>query len=190
MTRLLFLLLLLVSTTAGARMYQWQDPDSGSIQFSGIPPTWYRSPEGGPRVRVYDAGKLVDDTYIQLSDEDSATMRELAFRELQEERQLEAIKRLERAALREENRRKQAEREALRAQAETDGSDTSEAPPEVLPDSLSAEEVSRLKAISAGYDRVRLNTNSGAGRGARDQAEAGGASANPESSTQQAPANY
>jgi hypothetical protein len=161
MTRLLLLLLLLVSTAAGARMYQWQDPISSSIQFSGVPPAWYRSPEGGPRVRVYDGGKLVDDTYIQLSDEDSRSMRELAFRALQEEQQVEAIKRLERAARREENRREQAEREASRAQAKSEQSDTSEAPPEVLPDSLSAEEVSRLKAIIAGYDRAGINSREG-----------------------------
>lgn len=157
MARLLFLVLLLISTAAGARMYQWQDPVSKSVQLSGVPPVWYRSPESGPktpRVRVFEGGKLVDDTYIQLSDEDSKTMRDLAFRALKEERQLDAIKRLERAAMRERNRREQAEREARSAQAKSEQSDTSEAPPEVLPDSLSAEEVDRLKAIIAGYDRA------------------------------------
>lgn len=154
MTRLLLLLLLLVSTAAGARMYQWQDPVSKSVQFSGVPPSWYRSPEGGPTVRVYDGGRLVDDTSIRLSDEDSASMRDMAFRALQEERQLEAIKRLERAARRETNRRERERREALREQAESEQSDTSEAPPEVLPDSLSDEEVRRLKAIIADYDRA------------------------------------
>jgi hypothetical protein len=156
MTRLLLISLLLVSTAAGARMYQWQDPHTKSVQFSGVPPAWYRSSGGGPRVRVYDGGKLVDDTSIRLSEEDSASMREIAFRALQEERQLEAIKRLERAARREEQRKVQAEREALRAEATSEQSDTSEAPPEVLQDSLSADEVSRLKAIIAEFDR--LNT--------------------------------
>lgn len=157
MTRLLLVLLLLVSTAAGARMYQWQDPISSSVQFSGVPPAWYRSPEGGPRVRVFDGGTLVDDTYIQLSDEDSRSMRDLAFRALQEEQQVEAIKRLERAARREESRREQAEREAARAQAkaeQSDTSDTSEAPPEVLPESLDAEEVRKLKSILAEFDRT------------------------------------
>lgn len=182
--RLLLLLLMLVSTSAGARMYQWQDPDSGSVQFSGVPPSWYRSPQAdptSPRVRVYEAGRLVDDTYIQLSDEDSASMREMAFRALQEDRQMEAIKRLERAARREESRRQKAEREALRAQAKSDGSDTSEAPPEVLPDSLSAEEVSRLKAIIAGYDRANSGSDA-------DRAPAG--SMSTASPVQAAPANY
>jgi hypothetical protein len=88
-------------------------------------------------------------------------MRELAFRALQEERQLDAIKRLERAALREQNRREQAQREALRAQAKSEQSDTSEAPPEVLPDSLSADEVRRLKAIIAGYDQTPADSGEG-----------------------------
>lgn len=179
MTRLFFLLLLLVSTTAGARMYQWQDPHTRSVQFSGVPPAWYRSPGGGPRVRVYDGGKLVDDTSIPLSGADSASMRELAFRELQEERQLDAIKRLERAARREQQRQEQAEREALKAQAKREQSDTSEAPPEVLPDSLSADEVSRLKAIIAEYDR--LSSGPRAGQAARR--EAASQSANTETSS-------
>jgi hypothetical protein len=153
MTRLLILLLLLVSTGAGARMYQWQDPHSKSVQFSGVPPAWYRSPGAGPRVRVYDAGQLVDDTYIRLSPEDDKNMREIAFRALEEEQQLQAIKRLERAARREDSRREQARREALKAQASSEGSDTSEAPPEVLPENLDPEMVERLKAIISQYDR-------------------------------------
>lgn len=151
---LLFLLLLVASTAAGARMYEWQDPISGSVQFSGEPPSWYRSPEGGPRVRVYDGGKLVDDTSIALSAEDNRSMRELAIGELREEQQLAAIKRLERTARREESRREQERREAAKAEAEAEQSDTSEAPPEVLPESLDAEEVKRLKDILAEFDRT------------------------------------
>lgn len=158
MTRLLFIVLLLVSTSAAARMYQWQDPRSKSVQFSGVPPAWYRSPASGPRVRVYDAGKLVDDTYILLSPEDDRSMREIAFRALEEEQQVEAIKRLERAARREDNRREQAKREALKAQASSEQSDTNEAPPEILPESLDPEMVNRLKSIISQYDRA----NSGA----------------------------
>jgi hypothetical protein len=154
MTRLLLLLLLLVSTAAAARMYQWQDPDSKSIQFSGEPPAWYRSPESGPRVRVYIGGKLVDDTYIQLSPEDDQSMREIAFQALQEEQQLEAIKRLDRTARREDSRREKAQREALKRHVETEISDADEVPPEVLPESLDPEMVERLKSIIADYDRA------------------------------------
>jgi hypothetical protein len=155
MTRLLIVLLLLLSTAASARMYQWQDPTSNSFQFSGEPPTWYRSPGPGPRVRVFVGGTLVDDTNIRLSSEDDRAMRDIAFRALQEEQQLEAIKRLERTARREENRRQQAEREASKAQAKTaEVSDTTEAPPEVLPESLDPEMVERLKSIISNYDRA------------------------------------
>jgi hypothetical protein len=154
MARLLFLLLLVLSTAAGARMYQWQDPHSKSMQFSGVPPAWYRGAQSGPRVRVYEGGQLIDDTAIRLSLEDDRSMRDLAFRALEEEQQLEAIKRLERAALREESRREQARRAALKAQASGEQSDTSEAAPEILPESLDAEEVSKLKAILAEFDRT------------------------------------
>jgi len=157
MIRLSLLLLLLVSTAAGARMYQWQDPQRRSVQFAGVPPAWYRSPEGGPRVRVYDGGKLVDDTYIPLSEDDSRVMRDMAFRVLEEDQQLEAIKRLQRAALREEGRREQARREAARLEAAANAAEqsaTDEAPPEVLSESLDAEMVGRLKDIIAEYDRT------------------------------------
>jgi hypothetical protein len=154
---LLILLLLLVSTAASARMYQWQDPRSKSMQFSGEPPAWYRSPGSGPRVRVYDGGTLVDDTQIRLSPEDDMSMRETAFRALQEEQQLEAIRRLERTARREESRRQQAAREAARARTQTaEVSDTSESPPEVLPESLDPEMVERLKSIISSYDRANI----------------------------------
>lgn len=49
-------------------MYQWTEPDSGSTQFSGKPPPWYRSDTGGPRVFVFDNGRLIDDTAVQVSD--------------------------------------------------------------------------------------------------------------------------
>ena len=154
MIRLLLLLLLLMSTAAGARMYQWQDPNSKSMQFSGVPPAWYRGFGGGPRVRVYDGGKLIDDTYIQLSAEDDKTMRDMAFRALESEQQLEAIKRAQRAARREQSRREQARRESDKAQVSSEQSDTTEAPPKVLSESLDPEMVGRLKAIIADYDRA------------------------------------
>ena len=157
MIRLSLLLLLLVSTAAGARMYQWQDPHSRSVQFAGVPPAWYRSPEGGPRVRVYDGGKLVDDTYIPLSEDDTRVMRDTAFRVLEEDQQLEAIKRLQRAALREEGRREQERREAARLETAANAAEqsaTDEAPPEVLSESLDAEMVGRLKDIISEYDRT------------------------------------
>ena len=58
------LLTLGVCVSAQARMYQWVNPNNQQIQLSGIPPAWYRSDNGGPRVRVFELGNLIDDTSI------------------------------------------------------------------------------------------------------------------------------
>jgi len=62
-----------------AQMYQWTDPDTGTTQLSGKPPAWYRSAEGGPRVFVFNRGKVVDDTGIDISDEQRIRLRIKAF---------------------------------------------------------------------------------------------------------------
>lgn len=67
-TRFLFLALLVAAMPVHARMYQWIDPDTGTTQLSGKPPAWYRSTESGPRVIVFEKGKVVDDTSISVSD--------------------------------------------------------------------------------------------------------------------------
>lgn len=60
-------------------MYQWTDPETGTTQLSGKPPAWYRSAEGGPRVFVFNRGKVVDDTSIEISDEQRINLRTKAF---------------------------------------------------------------------------------------------------------------
>lgn len=67
-TRFLFLALLVAAMPVHARMYQWIDPDTGTTQLSGKPPAWYRSTDSGPRVIVFEKGKVVDDTSISVSD--------------------------------------------------------------------------------------------------------------------------
>lgn len=62
-----------------AEMYQWADPETGTTQLSGKPPAWYRSGEGGPRVFVFNRGKIVDDTGIKISDEQRISLRTQAF---------------------------------------------------------------------------------------------------------------
>ncbi len=62
-----------------AQMYQWTDPETGTTQLSGKPPAWYRSGEGGPRVFVFNRGKIVDDTGIKISDEKRISLRTQAF---------------------------------------------------------------------------------------------------------------
>lgn len=62
-----------------ARMYQWTEPDTGSTQLSGKPPAWYRSSSSGPRVFVFENGRLIDDTAAEVSDKVRERMREQAF---------------------------------------------------------------------------------------------------------------
>ena len=55
----------LLATSMGvsaAKMYQWVDPNTGTVQLAGQPPPWYRSTRAGPRVRVYEHGNVIDDT--------------------------------------------------------------------------------------------------------------------------------
>ncbi|MFH0342366.1 MAG: hypothetical protein ACHBNF_09610 [Chromatiales bacterium] len=71
--------ILCVVIPAQARMYQWINPSSGNTQLSGNPPTWYRSPQGGPRVLVYERGKTIDDTAIVVPESTRDELRSQAF---------------------------------------------------------------------------------------------------------------
>ena len=93
---LIVVALVLAATPAAARIYQWVDPDSGNVYLSGSPPAWYRSGGRGPRVLVFEGGKVVDDTGRQTSEEESAALREKAL--LQEQVRREEQSALEAAA--------------------------------------------------------------------------------------------
>ena len=62
-----------------ARMYQWANARSGTVQLSGSPPAWYRSGGSGPRVFVFDNGALIDDTEVEVSEEHRQRLRSDAF---------------------------------------------------------------------------------------------------------------
>ena len=96
MMRLLFIGLILFSSLVHARMYQWIEPDSGTTQLSGKPPAWYRSEEGGPRVFVFEAGRVIDDTTIKVSDRERELLRQRAFIKVEEDEEI-ARGKLERA---------------------------------------------------------------------------------------------
>lgn len=106
MSRFLCLILLFTvySVAADARMYQWLDPDTKITQLSGKPPSWYRSDTPGPRVIVFDNGKVIDDTSIQVSDQERVRLRSDALAVV--------------AADREKERQKLLEQEAMKAQQE------------------------------------------------------------------------
>lgn len=86
--------------SAYARMYQWVDPATKITQFSGKPPVWYRSQDGGPRVLVFENNRVIDDTKIRVSEMEQQRLRHEAFlrsesnREIAREKLLQA-KRLE-----------------------------------------------------------------------------------------------
>lgn len=85
--RVLLILLISVTTTVEARMYQWTEPGVETTQLSGKPPAWYRSVAGGPRIFVFDKGRLIDDTAVEVSDEVRLRMRQRAFILVEEDRQ-------------------------------------------------------------------------------------------------------
>ena len=85
--RLSLLVLLMSSENIYARMYQWLDADTGSTQLSGKPPVWYRGTVSGPRVFVFDNGRLIDDTDIDVDDEVRKQLRQKAFILVEEDKQ-------------------------------------------------------------------------------------------------------
>ena len=93
--RILFILLLSYSASVSARMYQWVDPESGTTQLSGKPPMWYRSAQSGPRVFVFEKSKIIDDTGIEVSILESERLRQRAFLQADEDRELAREKLLE-----------------------------------------------------------------------------------------------
>ena len=86
-TRLLFLVLMVAMMPVQARMYQWIDPDTGTTQLSGKPPAWYRSAENGPRVIVFEKGRVVDDTNISVSDSLQEELRRQALTKAVEDKE-------------------------------------------------------------------------------------------------------
>ncbi|MGH8564051.1 MAG: hypothetical protein ACREXW_08140 [Gammaproteobacteria bacterium] len=77
----LFLLaaVVIVPVPVSARMYQWVDPDTGTTQWSGRPPAWYRGSQRGPRVLVFEGGRLIDDTARRIPDAERNVLRTQAF---------------------------------------------------------------------------------------------------------------
>lgn len=69
----------LASASVEARLYQWNNPNTGTPQLSGSPPAWYRQGSGGPRISVYDRGRLIDDTSRAVSETERRHLREEAF---------------------------------------------------------------------------------------------------------------
>jgi hypothetical protein len=69
----------ILTGVATARMYQWTDPDSGTVQLSGTAPAWYRGKQVGPRVLVFNDGELLDDTAVEVPEAHRADLRRRAL---------------------------------------------------------------------------------------------------------------
>ena len=85
MNRIILVMLILIAMPVYARMYQWTDPDTGTTQLSGKPPSWYRSDVQGPRVIVFEKGRIVDDTQIAISDNEREALRQQALIKVEED---------------------------------------------------------------------------------------------------------
>ncbi len=151
---------LAVSFEAAARMYQWLDSASGNVRLSGDPPPWYRSDRAGPRTLVFENGRIIDDTAIALPRGDREVLRQSAFEEVDVRREQEAVKKLERAALREERRQQAAqaaELERFRSQAQKTAHPATRGRKQEsavdTAESLDTEMVDRLKSVISAWDR-------------------------------------
>lgn len=78
-TLVLVLLVIPFCETADARMYQWSNAATDTVQLSGSPPAWYRSSVQGPRVFVFDNGQLIDDTAVEVAEEHRQVLHANAF---------------------------------------------------------------------------------------------------------------
>jgi hypothetical protein len=89
---LILILLMQFGAAAYARMYQWVDPDTGTTQLSGKPPSWYRSTANGPRVFVFENGRLIDDTGISAPAEENERLRNIALLKAEQDVQTAMVK--------------------------------------------------------------------------------------------------
>lgn len=145
------ILLVLLASLAQAQMYQWVSPESGNTQLSGRPPAWYRSVDGGPRVLVFDKGKLVDDTAVPVSPGERLSLRAAAFRERHpvdtgKERDDERLK----LASKLQEMLNSAYLDELFEEQETPAPDA-----ETDPEQAEPNDIERLKAVIAEWERRR-----------------------------------
>lgn len=148
---LLALLFVLASTPVAARMYQWDDPDTGTPQLSGKPPWWYRGDEPGPRVFVIENGKVVDDTSVAVPDAQRQLLRQEAFQRAEDD---EARFR---AKLEEAQRMRSgqsAEPDVAAVPEQAPATETAEAEPV----DASAAEADSMRALVEEWERIREET--------------------------------
>jgi hypothetical protein len=150
---ILVLFLSVIAISAEARMYQWIEPEVGTTQLSGKPPAWYRSDKGGPRVFVFDNGRLIDDTAIEVSDDIRRRMRQEAFL-LVEKDQQKAKERMAKAEERNRNLKKNSSDDLVE---EIDDDSEEDSSLELLTDSFFQKEEEKDESLS-GKDMDELRS--------------------------------
>jgi len=149
-------LAVLAANDSEARLYQWRNPKTGLSHLSGMPPSWYRVGSRGPRVLVFENGVLVDDTALPVREERAVALRQAAFDEANQRRELAALQRLEEAARRETDkaaRKARVEERRKRAVAERTKPADSKEPALGSLEQFGAETIKKLKALIAEFDR-------------------------------------
>lgn len=134
-------LILVLSTSSfliEARMYQWVEPGVETTQLSGKPPAWYRSSNAGPRIFVFENGRLIDDTAVEVSDEVRQRLRQEAFILAEEDRQKAKEKIVKSNEMKQKFENNNLDNEESAVESE-------EAPPELLTDTLFPDEAENLE---------------------------------------------
>lgn len=124
-----------------ARMYQWINPASGRTQLSGKPPTWYRGKTEGPRVFVFENGRLIDDTAREVSETERQSLRTQAF------------ERVGQQPIISKEELNTPQKTALPMDAPPAAQDTPEAHPPSLKEQTPTTLIERLKKIIADWDK-------------------------------------
>ena len=150
--------LLLSCPAALARMYQWDDPDTGTPQLSGKPPYWYRGDETGPRVFVIDDCRVIDDTAVQVPDNQRRQLREAAFlRAEHDEAQFKAkLEEAERLKLQRDAKREEGvatEQGVTPPVAELPSAEV-----KATPQPEAASETDAMRALVVGWEKIREET--------------------------------
>ena len=144
------------SENADARMYQWSNEATGTVQLSGSPPAWYRSFADGPRVFVFDNGQLIDDTAVPVEEEHRQLLHANAFGHIDENGSTSEDPDDSTTALREalEN----ASREGIDVDAITDAFTAEQAAIDDQPGGEAVEQtVIELKALLEAWDSRHLD---------------------------------
>lgn len=160
MLRLLSLCIFLCfNTTALARMYQWVEPDTHTTQLSGKPPTWYRSAEEGPRVFVFENGRVIDDTGINVSVSVRQRLRQQAFLAVEKDKSTakEKLMQAERlkAAIQQKRLAEEAGLEQVQVVPVKPITDTEPVPEQATPVHASTE-IEDARALIAEWERLRI----------------------------------